>query len=172
MKILIISLPRTGSTSLLTSISKNRNLIPLFEPFDGSNRYLYSDDMENIVLKTIVSEHYPENVEDYHTWIIEFSKKFDEVILLNRRDLKACAQSHAYSVYNKKRGFTSLDPYLWENTPIDELCYSNIVRWNEEINKISIELGIPITYYEDIYDLNSEDRLRKGDRVNTKKTII
>lgn len=172
MRILIISLPRTGSTSLLHSIENSKNLKPLFEPFDGTGRVTYRDDMENIVLKTIVDVQRPKNCDNYLEWIIEFSKSFDEIILLSRKDLKACAESHAYSVHNRKNGFTSNDPYLWEPTPVDELCYENIVKWNGVLNDISNILIIPITYYEDIYDLNDKSRLRKGNRDEFNKSII
>lgn len=172
MKILIISLPRTGSTSLLYSISQSKRLQPIFEPFDGTNRYPYQSIMNNVVVKTIVSAQHPDNISDYHKWIIEFSNEFDEIILLSRIDLKACAESHAYSVFNKKNGFTSTQQYLWNPTPIDELCYSNIFYWNSVLVDISKELNIPITYYEDIYDLNSKHRLRQGDRNKIESKII
>jgi hypothetical protein len=172
MRILIVSLPRTGSTSLLDTISKSKNLKSLFEPFDGSNRYHYSDDMDNIVLKTIVSVHHPKEVTDFYTWIIEFTKKFDEIILLTRRDLKACAESHAFEVYNRKKGHTSTQEYFWEETPIDDLCYSNIIKWNNTLTKLSVDLNIPLTYYEDLYDLNNKNRLRKGNRNEIKSNII
>ena len=172
MNILIISLPRTGSTSLLYSIANSKNLKPLFEPFDGTNRVTYEDDMENIVLKTIVDTQKPKNCDNYVDWVINLSKSFDETILLSRKDLKACAESHSYSVHNRKKGFTSNDFYLWEPTPIDELCYNNIIKWNEMINNLSNELDIPITYYEDIYNPNDSSRLRKGNRNEFDKNII
>jgi len=56
MRILIISLPRTGSTSLLHKISKEREFRAIFEPFDGSDRFLYDDDMNNVVVKTIIHQ--------------------------------------------------------------------------------------------------------------------
>jgi hypothetical protein len=164
MRILIISLPRTGSTSLLNKISKEKKLQPLFEPFDGSGRTLYSDDLKNIVLKTIVCEQHPKDVDNYMEWITNFSKTFDEVILLSRKDLIACAESHSYCVFNKSKGFTSYNNYLWEKTPIDEICYNNVIKWDGFLKELSIKLKTPITYYEDIYDINSEERLRKGNK--------
>jgi hypothetical protein len=172
MRILIISLPRTGSTSLLHSIANSKKLKPLFEPFDGTNRVTYEDEMSNIVLKTIVDVQRPENCDDYLNWIIKFSKSFDEIILLSRKDLKACAESHAYSVHNRKNGFTSTDSYLWEPTPVDELCYNNIIKWNSVLNTLSNVFNIPITYYEDLYNPNDIGRLRKGNRDEFGKSII
>jgi hypothetical protein len=172
MRILIISLPRTGSTSLLRSISDSKKLKEVFEPFDGTDRFTYNDRMDNIVVKTIVLFQKPTNVLDYNEWILEFSKKFDEVILLSRRNLIECAESHAYAVFNRKKGFTSNMQYIWSETPNFDRCYSDIVKWDDTLKIISAKLDIPITYYEDIYDLNSENRLRKGNRNEYRQNLI
>ena len=163
MKVLIISLPRTGSTSLMHKIAKEKNLVPLFEPFDGSNRFLYYG-QDNIVLKTIVC-HHPNN--------IELSKEFDEVILLSRKNLNDCIESHAYQKqFSKTKGYNSNDYYEFTLPPIEVFnsCTSDILNWNEDLSLLSEKLDIPITYYEDLFDERSVDRLRliKGN----KKSII
>ena len=96
MKVLIISLPRTGSTSLMYKIAKEKNLVPLFEPFDGSNRVLYYG-QDNIVLKTIVC-HHPNN--------IELSKEFDEVILLSRKNLIVSSLTHIKNTFQELKDIT------------------------------------------------------------------
>jgi hypothetical protein len=152
MKILIISLPRTGSTSLLYKIAKDRNLKPFFEPFDGTNRVIYNNE-NNSVVKTIIS---------HHSNNLELINRFDEVILLNRRNLKELIESHSYQTYFSKTGYNSNNPYVYKQPPqeIINLCTSDILNWNEEINYISDVTKIPIIYYEDIFDNNSKDRLR------------
>jgi hypothetical protein len=172
MRILIISLPRTGSTSLLRDICNSKKLKEVFEPFDGTNRFAYNDGMDNIVVKTIVLFQKPSDVLDYNEWILEFSKKFDEVILLSRKNLIECAESHAYAVFNRKKGFTSEMQYIWEETPNFDKCYSDIIKWDTTLKMISTKLDIPITYYEDIYDLNSDGRLRKGNRSAYTQSLI
>lgn len=162
MKILIISLPRTGSTSLLHKISKEKNLKPYFEPFDGSGRVIYNNE-DNSVVKTIICQH------DNN---IKLSESFDEIILLSRRDLKACAESHSYRVHNSSKGFNSNQQYFWEETPIDQIAYDDIIKWNDEIHSLSKILNVPITYYEDIFDPNSENRLRLGNKKDINKTLI
>jgi hypothetical protein len=92
MSILIIALPRTGSTSLLNKLSKERGLKPLFEPFDNTGRFKYNNE-KNVVLKTIIC-HHPNN--------IELCKEFDEIILLSRKNLLECAESHAYQTHFSK----------------------------------------------------------------------
>jgi hypothetical protein len=153
MRVLIISLPRTGSTSLLYKIAKERNLVPLFEPFDSSNRVLYKG-QNDIVLKTIIC-HHPNN--------LELSKEFDEIILLSRKNLNDCIESHAYQKYfSRTKGYNSNNHYEFTSPPIEVLnsCASDILNWNEDLLQLSEELKIPITYYEDLFDENGVDRLR------------
>jgi hypothetical protein len=152
MSILIIALPRTGSTSLLYKLSKENRLTPLFEPFDNSGRVQYNGE-KNVVLKTIIC-HHPNNLELIST--------FDRVILLNRRNLKELIESHSYQTYFSKKGYNSNNGYVYKEPPqeIINLCTSDILNWNEEINRLSEITKIPITYYEDIFDSDSPDRLR------------
>jgi len=152
MKILIISLPRTGSTSLLYKIGREKNLKPFFEPFDGTGRVFYNGE-DNCVVKTIIC-HHPNN--------FELINLFDETILLHRRNLKDLVESHSYHTYFSKKGYNSNKPYVYKKPPqeIINICTSDILNWNEEINYISEVTKIPITYYEDIFDTNSKDKLR------------
>ncbi len=157
MRILIIALPRTGSTSLLNKLAKERRLKPIFEPFDGTNRTKYNGE-NNVVLKTIIC---------HHSNNIELSREFDEVILLSRKNLLECAESHSFQThFSKKKNYNSNDPYFYEEVPSDvfELCYSDIIKWNDEINELSNKLNTPVTYYEDLFNPNDIGRLRKGDR--------
>lgn len=165
MRILIISLPRTGSTSLLHKISKEKNLKPFFEPFDGSNRVKYNNN-NNSVVKTIIC-HHPNN--------LELIGKFDDVILLNRRDLNELIESHSYQTYfSKIRGYNFNNPYIYEKPPeeIYNICTSDVLNWNEQMKHLSEITNIPITYYEDIFDKKSYERLRIGDIDNNLKKII
>ena len=152
MKILIISLPRTGSTSLLYKIANEKNLKPFFEPFDGTNRVIYNNE-DNSVVKTIICHHQNN---------LEIISRFDEIILLNRRNIKELIESHSYQTYFSKKSYNSNNPYVYKQTPqeIINLCTSDILNWNEEIKYLSEIAKIPITYYEDIFDSNSSDRLR------------
>jgi len=163
MKILIIALPRTGSTSLLKKISKDRNLKSFFEPFDGTSRVIYNNE-DNSVVKTIISHHQNN---------LELINNFDEIILLNRRNLKELIESHSYQTYFLKTGYNSNNPYVYKEPPeeIINLCTSDILNWNEEMRHLSEITKIPITYYEDIYNINHSDRLRKGSKSNIKKLL-
>ena len=164
MSILIISLPRTGSTSLLYKLAKENEFKPLFEPFDGTDRVQYNGE-KNVVLKTIIC-HHPNN--------FELSNEFDEIILLSRKNILECAESHAYQTYfSKTKNYNSHTQYFYDEVPpnIFELCYNDIIKWNTDLNELSTKLNISITYYEDIYDTNHPNRLRKGNKSNIKKLL-
>ena len=131
MSILIISLPRTGSTSLLYKIAKEKNLNPLFEPFDGTNRVKYSGE-KNSVVKTIIC-HHPNN--------IELARQFDEIILLSRKNISECAESHSYQTYfSKIKNYNSNHPYYYEEAPkeIFEACYNDILIWNKGLTQSEV----------------------------------
>jgi hypothetical protein len=163
MRVLIIALPRTGSTSLLYNISKERDLRPIFEPFDWSGRFLYNDDMDNVVVKTIIYQH-PNN--------IELSKKFDEVILLNRRNFNDHLESYSYLYHNKPLGYHSAKPYRYISPPADVIKEAEklLIKMSENLKYLSDTLNIPIQYYEDLFNPESEGRLRLD--LSNKKSII
>lgn len=174
MNILIISLPRTGSTELGKDISIKHKLKYECEPFNGGNKLFNDFDLNSVVLKTILF-HLPSYVDEDNriNWLIELSKKFNEIILLSRRNLISCAESWAYlQYYEKQKSFKADEPYLWERTPNFDIEFEFIKKCDSELKYISKILNIPITYYEDIYDENDSNRLRKGNRFDYSKNII
>jgi hypothetical protein len=172
MSILIIALPRTGSSELGRRLSTYNKFKYEFEPFNPSVGLLPLTDFKKIVLKTIIF-HLPYYIKEENriNWLIELTKNFDEVVLLSRKNLTDCAESWSYLIY-KEKSFKSNQPYLWEKTPNYNEEYLNIIKWNEELTFISNELNIPITYYEDIFNPNDNDRLRKGNLNDYEKKII
>jgi hypothetical protein len=174
MSILIIALPRTGSSELGRRLSTYNKFKYEFEPFNPSVGLSPLTDFKKIVLKTIIFHlPYYVNEENRINWLIELTKNFDEVVLLSRKNLTDCAESWSYLMYKEKqKSFKSNQPYLWEKTSNYDEEYHNILKWNDELKFISNELNIPITYYEDIYDSSDKDRLRKGNRNDFDKSII
>ncbi len=77
-----------------------------------------------------------------------------------------------YNITNKNKNFTYNIPYYYEAPPVEiyNLWEKEITAYDKIINIISKDLNIPITYYEDIYDLNSPNRLRKDHK--DKKTNL
>lgn len=167
MKILIVSLPRSGSTSLMNQISKKKNLKIISEPFDGRRKKEIKLFPNNCVVKSIIKQ-YPYNVDDIVEWYYNFSFEFDELILLSRRDLQSCWESLSFFTYNEKYGTLSTSEYYWEKTPNIEFYKNYILECDELINKLSKKTAIKIQYYEDLFDINSSERLRKGNKKDLK----
>lgn len=153
MRVLIIALPRTGSTSLLDKIARERNLRPIFEPFTRRDSYYLDEKMQNIVVKTIIKQH-PDN--------FSLAKTFDEVILLGRRNFKKHLESVSFLHHNIPKGYNSNDPYEYVEPPFDlvERTQELLNEMNHELQNLSIKLNVPIQYYEDLFDENSPERLR------------
>ena len=166
MKVLIISLPRCGSTALMHKISDELDLVPYMEPFSAEIKnqppYDFWNDKQNVVVKTLIGQPRLDNLVSFYT---KFSKNFDEVILLSRRDLVAAAESYAYLKWNLSNGFMLDDEYQWEETPNLSEIYQLITKLDDDIIKLSKILNLKVSYYEDLYDLNSSKRLRKNKRV-------
>jgi len=172
MSILIIALPRTGSSELARRLSTYNKFKYEFEPFNPSVGLPPLTDFKKIVLKTIIFHlPYYVNEENRINWLIELTKNFDEVVLLSRKNLTDCAESWSYLMH-KEKSFKSNQPYLWEKTPNYDKEYGNIIKWNEELTFISNELKIPITYYDDIYNSNENGKLRKGNLNDYEKKLI
>lgn len=170
MKILVLSLPRTGSTTFAKNLAKENNISFVFEPFAPNAELLnriknfeldYTKD--NIVVKTLINNQYDVD------WYVEFSKGFNQTYLLSRRNLKQCIDSWAYLNYNRdKIDFES--EYFWEMTPNWDESYHQIYDWNDKLINLSNKINIPIIYYEDIFDIN-KNRLRKGDTKLNRKIV-
>jgi hypothetical protein len=170
MRLLVISLPRTGSTSFSKELAEKNNLSFVFEPFSPNAELLntfknfdidYTKD--NVVVKTLVNDEYDIN------WFIKFSKEFDKIYLLSRRNLKQCIDSWAY--LNHNRGKIDFETeYYWEITPNYQECEQQIVRWEEKLQLIATELNQKVLYYEDIFGYNN-NKLRKGDKESNRRLI-
>lgn len=155
MKILLITLPRTGSNSLLKIISEEENLVPINEPFNSLpnklKQYKNFDwkNTDNLCVKTHINHM---DISFY----LEFVQFFNKVILVSRRDLKACAESLAYAHHFKN--FT--DKYVWSMTPNFKHTMKFVEKINEDLRELSKLINTDISYYEDLFDVNSEHKLR------------
>jgi len=155
MKILLITLPRTGSTSLLKQISTERGLNSISEPFNEVNNNIEKykkfdwEFTNNICVKTHINHR---EIPFY----LDFVKFFDDVILLSRKDLIACAESLSYA--NHFKNFDS--HYVWVNTPNIKYNIELIKKFDKKLLELSKMINTNIIYYEDIFDVNSSNRLR------------
>lgn len=172
MKILIVCLPRTGSTSLMIKMSKDFDLKVIGEPFNDTSDYYIKYNNYNwiqedqYVIKTIVG-HIPKTHIDPVDFYLNFYKIFDRTILLSRRDFTACVESFSYMSYHSNlNGFKCTDSYIYTETPHYDYIHNQLSYYNSLLENLSKKTNIPITYYEDIFDINSNERLRKNPKHN------
>jgi hypothetical protein len=170
MKVLIIALPRTGSTSLLYKYAKEYKLMSLFEPYDKTDRCTYVQNMNNVIVKTLIYQ-IPYGYSNIIDGYVELSKEFDKVILLTRKNLDECAESWAYLKYFNQRDFDSTKNYVWKPVPNLTEHKNDITNWNQCLIKIGEILNIDLVYYEDIFDKNSNERYRKNIKIDKSKLI-
>lgn len=165
MKILLITLPRTGSTSLLKNLSEQYNLKAISEPFNPSTKNLEQyenfdwDTANEICVKTHINH---KDISFYSNFV----KLFDRVILVSRKDLKLCAESLSYA--NHFGNFS--EKYEWINTPNLMDNIKLVKKFDTDLKKLSELINIDILYYEDLFDINSENKLRKN--VVKRKNLI
>jgi stage III sporulation protein SpoIIIAA len=158
MKILLITLPRTGSTSLLKNLSEQYHLKAISEPFNSSikNTEQYKNFDWNIANDICVKTHI--NHKDI-SFYLNFVKLFNKVILVSRKDLKLCAESLSYSNYFGNFS----EKYEWVNTPNLMHNIKLVKKFDNDLKTLSELIDVNILYYEDLFDMNSENKLRKND---------
>jgi len=156
MKTLIISLPRTGSTSLLASLAKESGLQEINEPFEDVNIKEYEDYDWQARDKICVKTHIHHKDLAFYTGFVHY---FERVILLSRKDLRECAESLAYA---KFRG-NYTEKYAWVKTHNLSGEILLVQKMHEDLERLAKQIGVEISYYEDLYDPKSAERLRECD---------
>jgi hypothetical protein len=178
MKIALLGSPRSGTTSLSNLIKLHLNKIEYKSFLEPFNPVLYNclsttDDLlpfSNLFIKTIylsetknyLTKAFTDN-EDYLRWIVSF---FDKVILLNRKDKIAQAESLIINEeYNRLYGFSWHQQKIYKTDDINEKLKSDIVdilnNSEVELKILSEKNGYPMFFYEDIYQSNNMNSLNE-----------
>ena len=168
MRILIYSIARCGSSTLLHWVSKELNIAPLFEPFDtvrkGDARSFnnnYVDDfesfqkMKNFVAKMIFGAK-PNDVDIVED---EFFLTFDKVIVIYRSNLK----EHAISQYVAKNVIKNyFSDYKFDDVKdyIDPISINQIIgeTW-QNTERLKSFKNCEIFTYEEIFERKEYSRL-------------
>lgn len=168
MKILILSPPRSGSTSLLNSICQlgryKRIVEPYIKPKKLSTRtpYPYPLELSEKCAVKMLSFQVPKDYgkpNEYVNFIKSIHSYYDKKIILNRKNLK----EHFESFINLKvRNVYGLNVHgSWYVDDIEKhkknFDLEKFIPYRNIIDEISNELKIPIAYYEDLY---GKDRLK------------
>ena len=143
MNVLILSTVRSGSSRLLESISSYYNQEGIFEPTTPQYKKDFnpSEDIVKIVIQTLsIEEH------------LELISKFKNVILLDRKDIKAQVESYLNlwtylnGDYNKKyvaKGFSE---------GVVNQTLDKFKKWKSDLKVISKKINRPIIYLEDLLE--------------------
>lgn len=141
MNLLIITVVRSGSSRLLESIASYYGQEGIFEPTTPDYRREFdpNSDIVKIAIQTLsIEEH------------LELVSKFDNVILLDRRDI--IAQSESYlNLWNVLGGRydTKYISKSFSQEQIDETV-DKFNKWKKDLEEISNHINKPIIYLEDL----------------------
>ena len=158
MKILIVGIPRSGTTSVYNSIKSQYSELPSFyEPwFWRKNEEIDIDSYEDLLIKTLIYQK-PNTILKRGYQLIdcldfyrEIVPKFDKVILLSRRNLNEAAVSYEHAFRSKN----------WQTEySTDSLPRQWTINMYEVIsNRIEIlgnEFNLKVWYYEDLFNANN-----------------
>ena len=145
---LIIAIPRSGSSNLLSSISSAYKLKSVFEPFTNQTN-TYSSFYTNSVCKVIVYR-LP------YKKLINFSKNFDKIILLSRKNTLEAAES----MTAMRHDLNSNSKTVWNEVSdkhknLIPVYFNKMIEWKGIIESLSNDLKLKIDYYEDLFSNNS-----------------
>jgi hypothetical protein len=158
VKILIVGIPRSGTTSVYNSIKSQYSELPSFyEPwFWRKNEEIDIDSYEDLLIKTLIYQK-PNTILKRGYQLIdcldfyrEIVPKFDKVILLSRRNLNEAAVSYDYAFKSKN----------WQTEySTDSLPKQWTIHMYEVIsNRIEVlgnEFNLKVWYYEDLFNANN-----------------
>jgi len=146
--LLILSSPRSGGTNLMISMSSAYSLGYIFEPTD-LNSILNEKKIIKYVPKVIFNNEKEETI--YYGDLIESIKKFNTIILLDRRNKMEQSESlyclENYKTFYKRWGGEAID----EESEQFKQIFSNMSGMSKLLEKISKDISVEIDYYEDLY---------------------
>lgn len=152
--ILIIAAPRTGGTNLMKSIGSAYNKKTRFEP-DIVKKFPYFNENKDVVkfvpmwFRHIHDPHY----FIYYDNILKSAKKFNTIIIINRKN----KIEQTESLYVQQFFANQKVSVKWVDSLVDKNSYEYqfLEKYVDEIDvitkKLSLDLDIPIDYYEDVY---------------------
>ena len=159
MKILIISIPRSGSTSLFNALvhsSERIKLDPYLEPYNPDMEKYKDKKIDfygNCILKTIVHQK-PLGIswKDFYEQLIE---RFDKVILLSRKNKIEVLESLGFAYYSnkfkKKQDWHTKYRYDdIKDIPLEK--YAELVDFfYKRLDEIKTLFNLNTYFYEDLY---------------------
>jgi len=166
-KVLIIGVPRSGTTSLVESFRYNgfktsnephwqsklaevSNFDYIYNLTKSVDRKLYP----KLAVKVTNSQYdgYPSTDQSQiSTYFKSLVSLFDKTILLDRLDFEDHFISYCNLLGKHEDNWSAYDSYLEENVDIDDEHRETLQKDKQQLRYISEVLNLPIYYYEDIY---------------------
>jgi hypothetical protein len=172
MKILIIGVGRSGTTSLLNGIAK-QGYTKIHEPYNKKNhnkKFTLSND--NIVLKTIFGQLPKNYKKEWKELIKELIPKFDKIIWLDRKNMNKHCESFINLHYRSslqpptsvfKKWKMEEIPKSFNTDTYNKTIYNALEKEKQSFKELVDELNCKITWYEDLY---GKDRIRSLETIN------
>jgi len=184
MKILILGLPRSGTTSLVKGIQKQK-YHAIIEPFNGGlqnavEREYPLDDFDvhnNLVVKSIINQKPISYSGHWHDFNLEFIPLFDKLIFLDRRDFDSHYSSVVNLWYRISRDETTMQAWTDEDVPLDFIKgyelgggKDKLYKEKESFRQLLSKIGQSdnIIYYEDLYGPDRDKSLQIINDLNLK----
>jgi hypothetical protein len=156
MKVILLALPRTGSSSIMNYIAEtHKEIITIVEPFNTliHKKTISYDRLvsyNSVFIKTMFADNAPEFKELNHKdFIRKLYKDFDKVVCLFRKNKKEHIESYAQAEFTNRW----VGEYKYSNiaSPFFNTLKSRIEAKENEMIEVSNELGLQKYYYEDLY---------------------
>jgi hypothetical protein len=156
MKIVLLALPRTGSSSILKYITQAHKEIKTYgEPFNvllHKKEVSYSEliSCDNIFIKTMFADNAPEFKDLTHKdFVKKLHKDFDKIVCLFRKNkrehIESYVQAESTNKWVNQYRYSSKSPALFETLKL------RIEAKESEMVEVTNELGLQKFYYEDLY---------------------
>ena len=164
MKIALISLPRTGSTSISRYYkSVNKDVVVIDEPFNlvvNNPTILYNNLLknDNLFIKTMYGDN-PLEFENMSAkeFVLKLINDFDLVLFLTRKNIKEHTESYVQALQTSKWASN----YVY-NSKFNELyneVESKLNKLNLELIETCNELNKSLYLYEDLYDSHKKENI-------------
>lgn len=166
MKVVLLALPRTGSTSITNYVSEtHKETFTIVEPF---NTLLYKNPIpysklvahSSVFIKTMFADNPPEFQELSHkNFVRKLHRDFDKVICLFRRNKKEHVESYAQAELTGK--WARQYRYSNKASTLFDMLKSRIEEKEKEMVEVADELGLQKYYYEDLYLSGNEYNMKE-----------
>lgn len=166
MKIALISLPRTGSTSISRYYkSINKDVVVIDEPFNlvvNNPTILYDNLLKknNLFIKTMYGDN-PLEFKNMSAkeFVLKIIDDFDLVLFLTRKNIKEHTESYVQALQTSKWASN----YVYDSK--FDIMYNEV---EDKLNKLNLELietctelNAPLYFYEDLYDSLRKENIIK-----------